>query len=875
MLNDYSNHDQETRNEPDPTTLFAAAIARVAIRAAAPSCVAILTALAVAVVFIVSSTTIRTNSFDPVNERSILERYAIALDQNEHAPGRDILFVIEPRPGEAISLDAVDSLYQALQDSQLLAPKPFAIDPARVEREPEAFFSQNELDDAAKLATVAAQLARQDPQPLLLNSVVEELTNSNDLDAKFAFAKALDDVMRNPNPTRDNIANPTANGVEARTPQALQNAKRLLAQDGALAIIRAVPVTDANDDDRAILAEINAITQRFSEERPQLSVVATGAIPLQQLDLNAALRVSAIFGAAFLLAAFFLTWATFARISRALVVTANTLVATICALGIYAVSGATVNPNLAFGALAVATLALSASATYLAQYSAVRVEERSVSAAILETSNAVANPIAITAAVAFLIGVILAICSPEMRAPGLLILIGAPVAWLATIAVIPTLLQLLDGPRPLKAQGTRVDLTQYFGPVTRRARATVALATLAALGAAYALAQTQFLPTRARFIPRNAPEMAALERATKALGFNPALYATIRVESNEEARALRQRLQEDQTLVVFDPNDAAPARSSEREIKLTAIRDALSSLQTALPDTPAPRYETLDEPLQKLAAASKDDDAEPLILDALERAALLQPRERDARLALLQRVYAVETLKRLFRLRDLLAAAEFEETQKNERAEPNELEITVCSTRDLERAANLAAFVDNLTSVTPRVTGVAPRAWQRLQINNIARLAAVAGAFALLFASVWYAARSFRVALAVVAPTLAAYLATLGVAALLKLPLSAETIAITALAMILAADAARRARDGDRATAASPIVAGTLALAFVAALQSPEPGWREFARLGVIAAALEFLAVAIVIPSALRLAATKELELENAERDETSANAAN
>ena len=234
IMNNTTTNALETQGKA-PATLFASAITRVAIRATAPTLVATLSAVAVAVVFIVSSTTLRPNAFDPVGERSLLERYAVQIDGPENDAGRDVLFVVEPQSGETISQEALDALYAKIEACELLEPKLFGFQYDEYEREPARFLSADELQAAAQLAVVAAKLARNDSKPLELKTIVAQLAQSQDVDARFAFAKAFDDVMRLPNPTHENIARPVPDGVEAREPQAFQTAKFLIAKDGALA----------------------------------------------------------------------------------------------------------------------------------------------------------------------------------------------------------------------------------------------------------------------------------------------------------------------------------------------------------------------------------------------------------------------------------------------------------------------------------------------------------------------------------------------------------------------------------------------------------------------------------------------------------------
>ncbi len=858
IMNNTTTNAHETQGKA-PATLFASAITRVAIRATAPTLVAILSAVAVAVVFIVSSTTLRPNAFDPVGERSLLERYAVQIDGPENDAGRDVLFVVEPQSGETISQEALDALYAKIEACELLEPKLFGFQYDEYEREPARFLSADELQAAAQLAVVAAKLARNDSKPLELKTIVAQLAQSQDVDARFAFAKAFDDVMRLPNPTHENIARPVPDGVEAREPQAFQTAKFLIAKDGALAVCQATAQIDpTRDDARPLVDAVDAIVNEFCDEFPGLDATPTGAIPLQNADLAFAMNACVPIAIAFLVGAALLAWTTFARLSRALIVLAAILVATICSLGLYALCGAPTNPNVVFGILALATLALTCAAVYLAQYAAIRDSERSVSAALRATTDVVATPLAFLAVMACALGAAIALCSLELRAAGLALVIGAPTTWLAAIALLPALLQVVDGRRPLKEQGSRVDLTQYFAPIIRRPRATLAIAAIAVVACAAAVSNLQFQPTRTRFLPDRAPTRVALERATNALGFNPTLRACVRLDSTEDARALKGRLEEDQTLVVFDPTAAAPTSGPDREMKIAAIRDALNSLQTNLPELAPPTYDELDEPLQALADVAKEEDAGATLLDAIERAALLEPQERDARLAILQRVFAVETLKRLFTLRDLV-----ERRADGQNARAKGVELTVYSTADLERVANLAAFVENLVATNPKTTGPAPRALQRLQTTNLLRVVAAVLAFLAIFAVAAARARSALTAFAVLAPCVAVYLALLGLAAWLKTPLSVETLALSVLAFLLAADAARRVDANDRATAAAPIVAITLAVAFCPALAQTEQGWRDFARLGILVAALYFVAVAILIPAALKLVEEPTLEIES------------
>ena len=703
------------------------------------------------------------------------------------------------------------------------------------------FYPQEELENAVELGRIARAIERQDYAAFELPAAARRLADARDPNAIETFAEdvlqTFDSSFRNVNAANE----PDERNFEPSLPDALVPQYWRLSPNGDLAMATLEfdeSDADANArDSRArqknALEAVDAILARAAERRPDFRYVVTGLAALDRAEANALrplLIRAVIFGALVALALFWLAFSPIGAASKgdgglgffrscgrltraALCLIASAAPVVVVETVVYAANGR-LQPLDLLAAFPVFAFGTAAAALWFAQYGALRKRIRALEVAV-ETTNALVGRALACAAIALICAALAwAISCEARRVVGLAIALGALVSLASTLVLAPAAIILCESARPFKSAAPIAQTPYAFALRRPKLVLVVTLALIAPV--VVAASKIDRAPTSLGLVDDRLPESAALERATNALGYYPALRADVMLDADsDDFTSLKTRLAEDGSILVDDPFATAPKITADQKAIVGELAVALAPLAPALPNLPPPKRDEFMQALDLVDStlefnASTLDENERFDYDSA-RAALADARraveacdERDfAPLAQrLQRVEALDLLARIFTLRDSCSAEpptvdDLSPALKARRIDPatGRPTMRVYSRKDLTRRSALAAFVGNVGAATSDSAGTAPALFNRASDADAALIFAFAIWTLAFLASTGWSLGSLGTGLLASVPSVALVAVSLGIAGRMGAPFD-ELSFITPIAVLVGSSVFTRSFDG-------------------------------------------------------------------------------
>ena len=762
-------------------------------------------------------------SVEPLRMARFLAKRSAEYDAASLAKLPPVLVVVEkakPDLDDATFNAALDAIAQDLLEIPETRLETVGLDDASFNGKRAYFYSKDELEDAVELGRIAQAIARGDVSPLELPAVVRQLSDDPNPEAIAAFASEASQAF---DPSFRALNLPTASAErdsEPPLPDALKPEYWRRSEDGALAMAtlefivhETPPNAYRSAPEKDVLAAVDAACARAAERSAEVRCVATGLAALDRAEANAlrpVLTRAMIVGAVVLVLLF---WIAFSRLPRAAICLATSAAPVLAVeVALFAFNGR-LQPRDLLAAFPALAFAISASSLWFAQYGRLRRRIRALEVAV-ETTNALVGRAIVCAALALVCGAVaLALSSEASRPVGLALALGALVSLAATLIVAPAAIILCESARPFKSATPPAKTPFAFA--LRRPKLVRALAILAVAPFAVAAPNIDRAPTSLGLVDADLPERVALDRATEALGFYPALRADVMLdESDDDFPSVKNRLAEDGSVVVDDPFATAPKISADQKAIVGDLASALEPLAPAAPSLPAPdrdeflkALDALDASLQFYAEGLTEaerfdyDAARAALADARRAVDACEERDFATRAQRFQLVEALDLLKRLFTLRDACSVEpptldDLSPALQARRVDPatGRPTLRVYSRKDLTQRSALTAFVGNVGVATPESGGSAFALFDRASDANAALIFALAIWTLALIASNGWSLGSFGAGLLACLPSLAALGVSLGLATRLKVSVD-EISFIEPIAVLLGASVLTRAFD--------------------------------------------------------------------------------
>ncbi|MDO5310158.1 MAG: MMPL family transporter [Planctomycetia bacterium] len=761
-------------------------------------------------------------------------------------------------------------------------------------------FNTNELAQALALSQQARRYQDGDPQPATCQAVLLKLieplqtrdANDNltenllDLNAylmalRVAVTPETADVNALPNPARA--------GVEQTLPDALTNAQFSISEDQTEATLTLSAEQNSLD---VALEELNDLVQQLKRAYPDVDFYLTGTPIFTKEQTELAQRVIAIIIPTAAILLLCVSWLVLGSFRRACATLLSALLLMALTAGALTALRIPLTLELLPRLAILAAFALTALSQVVAQYSATRQVERSASEALVESAKSYGARLTQIALTLPLCAIFCPPCDLRhdlWRAIGPWI-ITALALWLTAACVMPAILRLFESGKPFPDQRRCVDLCDALHPLIRRAPKLTTIVTLLVVVALVpCLQRLDIATTLNRYVRRDSQASRGAQILLR-VAQRDILCAETLSESYEELRVKRSKILEDKTLSAFAPCELLPNVSANQLVQIEMIGDNLATLQPQIPAIPIPPAKAILQTIATLRNAVdqcvQNDQEEPngellqelrANLDDVETKIQTLPEpEYNLRIDAIQRIYAVETLKRLYQLKTI-ANVETPTTDDlsdtlSRRADAHcaLYPLWVYSNQSLDSYVQLKAFTTNLREIAPNALGNAIETYDTARYDAFAILIAVLATLAYTVFAVSYALRGIATRGLILLAALCAGNLTFATMSALGLPLDTITsvvgvitVALAALdAMVLAQnyqDVAGRTFKLTRgpALAISLSILASLACA-CALLPCPSLGFNDAARIAIIATIARGVATCVIIPSILNWLAQRD-----------------
>lgn len=815
--------------------------------------------------------------------------------------------VVEQRDSETTPKDVKETL-DAVYAELLARPELFSVvgngfDSDSFKTNRLYFYSADEYAEALELAKTARALERGDWSQFAADAMADELRErtlsdlaedrrSHDVSADvLAYARSLAAHVGPETTSSEEVPSPVVSGVEASVPKKLQPDPYYIFQSetslGGGVMFELAENLDADDYQKAVTA-VEGIVNRVRQAHPKTIVEASGQPFTERREYDSFERAS-LASLVFLVASVFVFfWAFFGAISRPLVVLASLFVGMSWTIGVQTLVFRSTSPDSVHEWFVTLCVGIAVSAVYLSEYTKRRQTNRSASEALMETASGAGASIAAFAAVAAIASIAFAFTNVATRVFCFMCGSGVALTTLATLVVTPSALKLVDGARPFRsveASSTLVIDRELTNPYLR-AFAIVGLVVVAVI--CLGIGKVKIDPTLASFHGLRFENIRTHERASQYLE-SRSLYGAIFADSVADAQEIAARLNEtqseDPSFYVDNVADRIPTPGLEDVLRVEAIGDSLRSLRPEIGPLPIPTREELVAAVESLRDAAQgafvsrteNFEIEENLNRALEELETLSDQEYLKRVDSFERLAALETLKRLYMLRDASDSTapsvdDLSDALKTRYlgAATGRVVLRVYSFRSTANATNLLNFVRDLREVDPNATGPAVITYEKgAQLSRWISwyFATIVLAVAI---SVYIRFQNLRGAFGVVFAPGFATLVLLGAAGLLNISLNPINWLALAVGIFLALCFGQRfAEDYENSpdrfflseqALAVGVACATVAGLFTFGLVCQETGWQNLARLGILTAAVAAGSALVLTPALLNWSAIQPIE---------------
>lgn len=744
----------------------------------------------------------------------------------------------------------------------------------------------------------ALQLARQtgSPAPLgaldSLNSpaVSAALADAapENLDAILTFVRAVVDATSPETRSPAQMRSPVASGVEATTPKALQEERyATYVRDGAQGgfVSFAMKQGLSSRDRRYALDEVARIAEILEENNPGIDVEATGLPFFAARERDAFLRTGKTALPLALVGVFVLFWAFFGRAVYAFLAVATLLLCAALTLGLQTFAVGSFSPDDAPQSALLICAVILFVASYLGKYTATRREIRSASEALVLTGSNVGVGILSLGTSVLVLCVPATLIEPSKRAFFVVLGGGAFLSALVVVTALPAALRLIDGANPFKSTPCVKRASITLESAGSFLRVCSVAATIGAIGLAYGVSKVETDPTHYAFYAPTSKVFQGDDASAQYLE-SAALNACVFVRDAQEARTLRDKFAEVETLAIDDVASRIPEVGPDEIIAVERLSDALAGLEPEIGAIPLPErkaflasLDAISERVKETSASSKEGKGALDILDVARRQIdALSDEELATRLDAFARLIAVGTLERLYLLKEQTTPREptiddLSSTLKRRyiAEDSGRVIVWVYSLARLSTPGALRAFDSNIRAVASEATGPAVLAVESWSESSKMGNVCVGALFAIFGVWGWARYRNAKQTLAALLPPALMLVATAGVAGLFHMGVNPVNWLIfpTSLALGFVSGeglAHELERDPKARLFSREYVLGTgcaglsISCVFLCWLVAPEQGWQVLARTGVMIGFLHIVVALILAPAFLNWNGTRSDE---------------
>lgn len=753
---------------------------------------------------------------------------------------------------------------------------------------------------ALKLADQSELLATPDsPDPFVASETSEtsETSSPKNLDALLTFARAVVDATSPETRSPAQMRSPVAPGVEANVPKSLQEERyAIYSRDGFEGgyVTFAMKQGLSSRDQRYALDEVARIVERLEENNPGIDVEATGLPFFAARERDAFLRAGKTALPLAFAGVFVVFWAFFGRAIYATLAVGAILLCAALTLGLQTFAVGSFSPDDAPQWALLICAAILFVSSYLGKYTSTRREIRSASESLVRMGANVGVTILSLGTSILLLCVPAAFIEPSKRAFFVVLGGGAFLAALVVATALPAALRLIDGANPFKSSPGNKSATITLESAGSFLRVCSILATVGMIALGYGASKVETDPTRYAFYAPTSQVFWGSDASSRLLESAP-LNACVFAEDAEEARKLREKFSEVETLVVDDVASRIPDVGPDQIVAVERLSDALAGLEPEIGAIPIPDRKTflasldaISQSVKKTSGSTKEGKGTLDILDvARKQIDALSDSDLETRLDALARLIAVGTLERLYLLKEQTTPraptiADLSPTLKRRYVaeDSGRLIVWTYSLARLSAPGALRAFVANIRAVDSEATGpavLALESWTELaKMGNVC----VGALFAIFGAWGWARYRAAKQTLAILLSPALMFVGTAGIAGFFHMGVNPVNWLVfpTALALGFVSGeglARELERDPTARLFSREYVLGTtcaglaISCVFLCWLVAPEKGWQALARTGVMIGFLNTVVALILTPAFLNWNGTRSDERDSvATRDD-------
>ncbi|MGN0910036.1 MAG: hypothetical protein ACI4NV_01300, partial [Thermoguttaceae bacterium] len=710
---------------------------------------------------------------------------------------------------------------------------------------------------ALKLARQSELPATPEASDSLDASEASDSPAPENLDALLTFARAVVDATSPETRSPAQMRSPVAPGVEASVPKLLQEERyATYSRDGAEGGYVAFAMRQglSTRDQRYALDEVARIAERLKENNPEIDVEATGLPFFAARERDAFLRAGKKATPLAFAGVFVVFWAFFGRAIYATLAAGAILLCAAVILGLQTFAVGSFSPDDAPQWALLVCAAILFVASYLGKYTATRREIRSASEALVRMGSNVGVAILSWGTSLLLLGALGAFVEPSKRAFFVVLGGGAFLSALIVATALPAALRLIDGANPFKSSPGSRSATITLESAGSFLRVISILATVGMIGLAYGVSKIETDPTHYAFYASTSQVFGGSDATTRRVESAP-LNACVFAEDAEDARKLREKFSEVETLVVDDVASRIPDVGPDQIVAVERLSDALAGLEPEIGAIPIPdrkaflaSLDAISERVKETSASTKEGKGTLDLLDvARKQIGALSDAELETRLDAFARLVAVGTLERLYLLKGQTTPRaptidDLSPTLKRRYVaeDSGRLIVWAYSLARLSSPGALRAFVANIRAVDTEATGpavLAEEAWtESTKMGNVC----VGALFAIFGIWGWARYRAAKQTLAILLAPAFMLVGTAGIAGLFHMGVNPVNWLIfpTALALGFVAGeglARELERDPTARLFSREYVLGTacaglsISCVFLCWLVAPEKGWQELA----------------------------------------------
>lgn len=738
---------------------------------------------------------------------------------------------------------------------------------------------------ALKLARQSELPATPEASDSLDASEASDSPAPENLDALLTFARAVVDATSPETRSPAQMRSPVAPGVEASVPKLLQEERyATYSRDGAEGgfVTFAMKQGLSSRDQRYALDEVARIEERLKENNPEIDVEATGLPFFAARERDAFLRAGKTALPLAFAGVFVVFWAFFGRAIYAALAAGAILLCAAMTLGLQTFAVGSFSPNDAPQWALIICAAILFVASYLGKYTATRREIRSASEALVRMGSNVGVTILSWGTSLLFLGALGALVEPSKRAFFVVLGGGAFLSALIVATALPAALRLIDGANPFKSSPGSKSATITLESAGSFLRVSSILATAGMLGLAYGVSKIETDPTHYAFYAPTSQVFVGSDATAQRLESAP-LNACVFAEDAEDARTLREKFSEVETLAVDDVASLIPDVGPDQIVAAERLSDALAGLEPEIGAIPIPdrtaflaSLDAISERVKETSASTKEGKGTLDLLDvARKQIGALSDAELETRLDAFARLVAVGTLERLYLLKGQTTPRaptidDLSPTLKRRYVaeDSGRLIVWAYSLARLSAPGALRAFVANIRAIDSEATGpavLAEESWaESTKMGNVC----VGALFAIFGIWGWARYRAAKQTLAILLAPALTLVGTAGIAGIFHMGVNPVNWLIfpTALALGFVAGeglAQELERDPTARLFSREYVLGTacaglsISCVFLCWLVAPEKGWQALARTGVMIGFLYIFVALVLTPAFLNWNGTR------------------